>query len=126
MTNELKDLLRSVLKEELEPVHTRLDGMDKRFDKIEKRLDGVDKRLDGVDKRLDGMDKRLNGMDQQLNILSKDVLEIKTKQDGFQKNIIDSIGQYTEKIVDYVDDKTEALNKRLFNVETEIQRLTRQ
>jgi hemerythrin-like domain-containing protein len=84
MNNELKDLLRSVLKEELEPINKRLD------------------------------------------VIEKDVKEIKTGQEQLQKNIIESLGQYTERIADHVDDKTSALNKRVYDVETEIQRLTRQ
>ncbi|MGE6517391.1 hypothetical protein [Lysinibacillus sphaericus] len=49
MDNDLKELLRSVLKEELGPVNQRLDGMDKRFDGMEQRLDGIDRRLDKME-----------------------------------------------------------------------------
>ena len=91
MDNELKELLRSVLKEELEPINNRLNGIE------------------------------INVKD-----LNKDVKDIKTGQEKLQKNIIESLGQYTEKIADHVDDKTAVLNKRVYAVETEIQRLTRQ
>jgi hemerythrin-like domain-containing protein len=91
MDNELKELLRSVLKEELEPINNRL------------------------------YDIEINVKD-----LNKDVKDIKTGQEKLQKNIIESLGQYTEKIADHVDDKTAVLNKRVYAVETEIQRLTRQ
>lgn len=47
-------------------------------------------------------------------------------QEKLQKNLIDSLGSYTEKIVEHVDDKTEALNKRVYKVESEIERLNRQ
>lgn len=49
LDNDLKELLRSVLKEELGPVNQRLDGMDKRFDGMEQRLDGIDRRLDKME-----------------------------------------------------------------------------
>ena len=91
MDNELKELLRSVLKEELEPINNRL------------------------------YDIEINMKD-----LNKDVKDIKTGQEKLQKNIIESLGQYTEKIADHVDDKTAVLNKRVYAAETEIQRLTRQ
>ena len=91
MDNELKELLRSVLKEELEPINNRLNDIE------------------------------INVKD-----LNKDVKDIKTGQEKLQKNIIESLGQYTEKIADHVDDKTAVLNKRVYAVETEIQRLTRQ
>lgn len=84
VNNELKELLRSVLREELEPMNKRL------------------------------------------GVIEKDVKEIKAGQEQLQKNIIESLGQYTERIADHVDDKTAALNKRVYDVETDIQRLTRQ
>ena len=45
---------------------------------------------------------------------------------SLQKNFVDSLGMYTEKIVGHVEDKTEALNKRVYKVESEIERLNRQ
>ncbi|MGZ4160978.1 MAG: hypothetical protein ACXVNF_09325 [Neobacillus sp.] len=62
MNNELLELLRSVLKEELEPFNKRFDGIE------------------------------------------QEIIDLKTGQERFQKNIIGSLGQYTEKIADHVDD----------------------
>jgi archaellum component FlaC len=132
MNNELKELLSSVLKEELQPINKRfdgfeqrLDGIDKRLDGFDERLDGIDKRLDGFDERLDGIDKRLNGFEQRFERVENGINELKSGQEQLQKNLIVSLGNYTEKIVEHVDDKTGALNKRVFAVETEVQRLTR-
>ncbi|MFD1739417.1 hypothetical protein ACFSCX_23330 [Bacillus salitolerans] len=47
-------------------------------------------------------------------------------QEKLQKNLIESLGAYTEKIADHVDDKTEVLNKRVYKVESDIERLSRQ
>lgn len=47
-------------------------------------------------------------------------------QEKLQRNLVDSLGLYTDKIVEHIDDKTEALNKRVYKVETEIERLSRQ
>ncbi|WP_107949007.1 hypothetical protein [Lysinibacillus parviboronicapiens] len=133
MDQDLKELLRSVLKEELGPVNQRLDGMDKRFDGMEQRLDGMDKRFDGMEQRLDGMDKRFDGMehrldgiDQRLDKIEDEVQEVKLGLDKLQKNIVENLGQFTEKIANQVEDRTGALNKRVFEVETVIQRLTSQ
>jgi hemerythrin-like domain-containing protein len=62
MNNELLELLRSVLKEELEPFNKRFDGIE------------------------------------------QEIRDLKTGQERFQKNIIWSLEQYTEKIADHVDD----------------------
>ncbi len=47
-------------------------------------------------------------------------------QEKLQRNFVDSLEFYTDKIVEHIDDKTEALNKRVYKVETEIERLSRQ
>ncbi|MGN4125390.1 hypothetical protein ACMGD3_10330 [Lysinibacillus sphaericus] len=105
MDNDLKELLRSVLKEELGPVNQRLDGMDKRFDGMEQRLDGINQRLIKIE---------------------DDVRDIKLGQVELQKNIVENLGRFTEKIAHLVEDRTGALNKRVFEVETVIHRLTSQ
>jgi len=84
LDTNLKELLRSVLREELAPINQRLD-------KIE-----------------------------------SDVQELKAGQAELQKNIVENLGNFTEKIAHQVEDRTGALNKRVFEVETVIQRLTNQ
>ena len=105
MDNELKELLRSVLKEELVPINNRLNDIEINMKDLNKDVKNIE----------------INMKD-----LNKDVKDIKTGQEKLQKNIIESLGQYTEKIADHVDDKTAVLNKRVYAAETEIQRLTRQ
>jgi len=105
MENGLEVMLRSILKEELQPVNKRLD-------KIDGRLDGLETRMCGIENRMDGLEIQM--------------MEIKEGQERMQKNIIMCIGDYNENIIHYVDDKTDALNKRVFTVETEIQRLNKQ
>lgn len=69
----------------------------------------------------------------ELKQIKTDIGELKTGQarlevgqQKMQRNIIESLGAYTEKITEHVDDKTEVLNKRVYNVEGEIERLNRQ
>jgi hemerythrin-like domain-containing protein len=83
---------------------------------------------------------RLNVLEETLKQILNELKEIKTDihdlkdgqarlevgQNKLQKNLIDSLGSYTEKIVDHLDDKTQALNKRVYNVESEIERLSKQ
>lgn len=95
MNNEITELLRSVLKEELEPVNNRLDSMD----------------------------QRLNGMDQRLDTIEQEVKALRTDHAELRNEIIGTLGDFTEKIASDVDYKTSALNKRVFNIETELQRL---
>ncbi|MCP3739974.1 hypothetical protein [Rossellomorea sp. BNER] len=79
------------------------------------------------------MEETLQQILNELKEMRVDIKELKQGQnrleDGqerLQKNLIDSLGAYTEKIVDHVDNKTEVLNKRVFKVESEIERISRQ
>ncbi|MDF0728982.1 hypothetical protein PY093_20425 [Cytobacillus sp. S13-E01] len=69
----------------------------------------------------------------ELKEIKTDIGELKTGQarlevgqQKLQQNLIESLGTYTEKITEHVDDKTEVLNKRVYKVESEIERLSRQ
>lgn len=69
----------------------------------------------------------------ELKEIKTDIGELKTGQvrlevgqQKSQQNLIESLGTYTEKISGHVDDKTEVLNKRVYKVESEIERLSRQ
>ncbi|MBM7653474.1 hypothetical protein [Neobacillus cucumis] len=105
MNNELKDSLRSVLREELQPINKRLDTINKRLDTIEPRFVTIETRM---------------------NVIDQELKEIKIGQEKFQTNMIESLGQYTDKIAEHVDVKTEVLNKCVYALETEVERLTRQ
>ncbi|MFJ5763620.1 hypothetical protein ACIQAA_31930 [Neobacillus sp. NPDC093182] len=61
-----------------------------------------------------------------INELKQGQNRLEVGQEKLQKNLVDSLGLYTDKIVDHIDDKTEVLNKRVYKVETEIERLSRQ
>jgi len=61
-----------------------------------------------------------------INELKQGQNRLEVGQEKLQKNLVDSLGTYTDKIVDHIDDKTEVLNKRVYKVETEIERLSRQ
>jgi hypothetical protein len=52
--------------------------------------------------------------------------ELSTEQKVGYKSFIRYLEDYSEKITNHIDNKTDALNKRVFTVETEIQRLIKQ
>ncbi|WP_179946409.1 hypothetical protein [Lentibacillus amyloliquefaciens] len=51
---------------------------------------------------------------------------MKAVRKDFKKISVASLGDYTEKIIDQFDDKTDALNNRVFKVESEVKSLSRQ
>jgi hemerythrin-like domain-containing protein len=70
--------------------------------------------------------KDLKGLRADINDLKEGQKRLEIGQEKLQKNLIASLGLYTDKIVEHLDAKTEVLNKRVYKVETEIERLNRQ
>ncbi|WP_188455898.1 hypothetical protein [Virgibacillus oceani] len=117
-------------KESFDKIFDRLDGVDKNIEQMNVRFDGVDKNIEQMNTRFDGIDhnigeinNRLDKMDGRFDTIENDVKDVKAGQERMQKNIIASLGEYTDRIVSHFDDRTEALNKRTFAVETKIERL---
>lgn len=85
--------------------------------------------LNGIQEMRVGMnDLKLgqNGLEVDIKDLKQGQNRLEIGQEKLQKNLVDSLGFYTDKIVEHIDDKTEAFNKRVYKVETEIERLSRQ
>jgi histidinol dehydrogenase len=68
----------------------------------------------------------LKGLKTDVGELKVGQARLEAGQKKLEKNLIESLGTYTEKITEHHDDKTEVLNKRVFRVESEIERLSRQ
>lgn len=49
-----------------------------------------------------------------INDLKQGQNRLEIGQEKLQKILVDSLGFYTDKIVEHIDDKTEALNKRVY------------
>ncbi|WP_051591237.1 hypothetical protein [Bacillus sp. UNC438CL73TsuS30] len=161
MDKAIIDVLQSVLKKELDPINSRLGGIEQDVkqlkdgqERLEEDVQGLKSELndmkqdfkhlkDGqerLEEDVQGLKSELNDMKQDfkhlkdgqerleedVQELKQDIKDIKTGQELLQKNIIKSLGEYTEKIANHVDNKTSALNKRVYAVETEIERLIRQ
>ncbi|WP_144548504.1 TolC family protein [Bacillus sp. X1(2014)] len=111
---------------ELQKINTRLENLEtgqKQLETGQKQLEAGQKQLESGQKQLEAGQKQLEEGQIKLHL---DVIEIKNGQEKLQKNLIQSLGDYNEKMIQYPDDKTSALNKRIFRVETEIEKLLRQ
>jgi prefoldin subunit 5 len=104
MNRELLNELRSVFQEELKPIH---------------------KRLDLIEQNVSSLKAGQERLELDFKILKQEVPGLKAGQEKIH-NIIKSVAEYTEKIVEHFDNKTEVLNKRVFAVETEILRIIKQ
>lgn len=75
---------------------------------------------------LNELQKTNNSLDSLEKQLGSGIAELKAGQETLQKSLIKTLGVYTDKIVEHVDDKTAPLNKRVFAVETDIQLISKQ
>ncbi len=96
MNDELIELLRSVLKEELKPIHQQLDKFDERFDEVDSRFARIDERFDEVDHRL----QTIEG-------------DVKSLKD----NMINGLGPYFVRITEQIDEVMEITNKQQIVIE---------
>lgn len=74
LTSQDLDKIRSLLKEEIDPIKAEIKALDTRLQKVEQdiswirgKLEGVDKRFDSVDKRFDSVDKQFDGVKDQIS-----------------------------------------------------------
>ena len=61
-------------------IDRRFDKMDQRFDKMDERFDGIDGRLATIDQRFDKMDERFDHIDTELHEIKIDIKGIKRVQ----------------------------------------------
>ncbi|MDQ0214914.1 chaperonin cofactor prefoldin [Oikeobacillus pervagus] len=114
MENTLKQILQ-----EMKHVNTRLG-------KIEEGQKNLEDRQKNLEKRQENLEIRQMNLEEQQKEMRHELIGLKEGQERFQKNMIESIGLYTDKIIEHVDVKTSALNKRLYTLEVEVERLQRQ
>ncbi|WP_145523773.1 hypothetical protein [Virgibacillus sp. SK37] len=134
MNDELVKALRIVIREELEPVKKDLreelkKDLNEGLELVKKDLRGELKRdlkegLEPVKKDLRGELKK--DLIEELEPIKRDLTEIKFSQRQLSKDIATSLGKYSNKYEKYVDSKTEALNKRVYKLESEMEQINRQ
>lgn len=135
---QLKTIMQDVMQKELIPVKSDLDEMrtgfgtelnEIRTDLNEVRIDLHDVKTDLNEVRADVNNVRtdlnevradLNNVRTDLNNVRTDVSEIKKNQRQLSKDITVSLGEYHDRLEKHIDRRTEALNKRVFNIETEM------
>jgi predicted nucleic acid-binding Zn-ribbon protein len=121
MSNELVEQIRSMLKEEINPVHTRLDSIVSKLDRIESRFDGIGNSPDKLDSHFDKINNRLD--QSRLNGIEHDLKTLKSDQKQIEVNISAMLEEFIKNITEHYDSKLSVLNKRVFAVESNIERL---
>lgn len=115
----------------LEQILSELKGLKESQDRLESSLKESQDQLGSslkegqnrLESRMCNLESNQDRLESKVNSLTSSLIE---NLAPYFENIAKHIDDSNEKVITYVDDKTEALNKRIFAVETDIQRLTRQ
>jgi chromosome segregation ATPase len=145
---------RSLMEETLQQILLELKGLkegqsslETKFGKMEESQSDLGNRFGKMEESQSDLGNRFGKMEESQSNLEKGFAELKSSQNNletafdemkqsqirmekgqerFQKNLVESLGTYTDKIIDHIDNRTEALNKRVYKVEADIEKLSRQ
>lgn len=121
--DQLREVLKEVLQQELAPITGRLDKMEGRFDGLEGRFDGLESRFDGLEGRFNGLEHRFDGMENQLSSIKDQLDRIELAQ---TEDVIGMLHLIDKKITNRSDRQEyqiDALNHRLLIVEADVRKL---
>lgn len=135
--DQLREVLKEVLQQELAPITGRLDKMEGRFDGLEGRFDGLESRFDGLEGRFDGLENRFNGLEHRFDGLKNrfggmenQLSSIKDQLDRIElaqtEDVIGMLHLIDKKITNRSDRQEyqiDALNHRLLIVEADVRKL---
>lgn len=79
MNDELKEMFRSILKEELAPVNKRLDGIETSLETIEKKIDGISNQVAKNSEQLTMLTESQNRQEKILETLALRSIEHETE-----------------------------------------------
>lgn len=111
MSEEIKDMFEKLEK----TINERLNKQDEMMQQLINMIGNNNERLNNMDKRFDTADAKLDRIEAAVNRIEHNEPE----------NIVAILKQINDKL-DNKEFELQALNKRVFKNETEIERLTRQ
>lgn len=92
---------------------------------INGRLDSLENRMTSFENRMTSFEDRMITLEQGQVEIRKDLTELKESHLELKSGIIDNFGIFNESIEELVEDRTHTLNKRMYNIETDIQKIMR-
>jgi vacuolar-type H+-ATPase subunit D/Vma8 len=100
--------------------------MDELLKEIINKLNSIDSKIDNLDTKVDSLETKVDSLETKVVNLEHGQKEIKESVHRIELSQPQDIVALLERMNKNLENKTEVLNKRVFNVETEIERLNRQ
>ena len=72
MDNEIVNILRDVIKEELKPINDKLSSLENKLDNLENKVDGIDNKVDGLQVQVKENTTILNALEYSAEINKSD------------------------------------------------------
>jgi chromosome segregation ATPase len=128
----MEELLKQILfkldhvDQKLERIEGRLDRLEQRMDSLEQRMDGLEQRMDGLEHRMDGLEQRMASLEMRQDRLESELQEVKEavfRLEDSQPQDIYALLENMDKKLEERNFEMHALNKRVFKVEAELERI---
>ena len=91
MDNQTLQSIRAILKEELDPIKSDIQGLKAGQERMETRLDGLEKRFDGLETRFDNLEAKVDRLEVGQEKLTNMIEELDPKNATRHTDIIKSI-----------------------------------
>ncbi|MFX3628032.1 MAG: hypothetical protein ACE3JR_01505 [Ectobacillus sp.] len=121
----MDEVLKQILSQ-LQSVNTQIGTLQKDTYNIKQGQESMKADIQGLKQGQESMKADIQRLKQGQESMKADIQELKQGQEKLQKNLVESLGSYTAKIVEHIDSRTEVLNRRIFTLETDIQKMARQ
>jgi predicted nucleic acid-binding Zn-ribbon protein len=121
----MEELLKQILFK-LDHFDQKLDRIEGRLDRLEQRMDSLEQRMDGLEQRMDGLEQRMASLETRQDRLESELQEVKEavfRLEDSQPKDIYALLENIDKKLEERNFEMHALNKRVFKVEAELERI---
>ena len=141
MTGDFKEALRSVLKEELAPVHQRLEKLERDMQEVKATLQHHDNmihqliqivgatnaKVDALDKKVQALDNRVQALETKVVTLDEKVQSLAEEQVFMKQTLLETsdIVKRIESTLENHDRTLDVLARRSIEHEAELKRIAR-
>ncbi|MEK5037582.1 hypothetical protein [Sporosarcina sp. FSL K6-3457] len=102
-----------------------LKGVNGRLDSLEQGQKALEQGQKALEQRMASVENRMTSLEQGQQEIRKDLAELKESHLELPSGLIDNFGIFNKSIEELIQDRTYTLNKRLYDVESDIQKIMR-
>jgi len=120
---QLREMLKEVLQEELTPIHGRLDNLDNRMAAMEGQMTSMEGRMTSMEGQMTSMEGRMTSMEGQMTHIKDQLDRMEQAQNEDIVSMLQEIDMKITKRTDRHEHQISVLNERLLTVEADVHKL---